>query len=92
MAPLPSEAEVRRRMAAAEVPPLVADAFLQNVRRWCAGELGTIPGADLAPLGRLPRLEDLDEFDPAGESAIGRTVLVKLNGGLGTSMGLERAK
>jgi hypothetical protein len=30
--------------------------------------------------------------DPAGEAAIARTVLIKLNGGLGTSMGLERAK
>ena len=88
----PNEAEIRRRMAAAEMPPLVAEAFLQNVRRWCAGELGTIHGADLAPLGRLPRLEELDELDPAGETAIARTVLIKLNGGLGTSMGLERAK
>ena len=92
MAIRPNAAEIRRRMAAAGVPPLVVDAFLQNARRWAAGELGTIPGADLAPLGRLPRLEDLDEFDPAGEAAIARTVLVKLNGGLGTSMGLERAK
>jgi UTP--glucose-1-phosphate uridylyltransferase len=92
MAIRPNAAEIRRRMAAAGVPPLVVDAFLQNARRWDAGELGTIPGADLAPLGRLPRLEDLDEFDPAGEAAIARTVLVKLNGGLGTSMGLERAK
>ena len=70
MAIRPNAAEIRRRMAAAGVPPLVVDAFLQNARRWDAGELGTIPGADLAPLGRLPRLEDLDEFDPAGEAAI----------------------
>ena len=88
----PFEAEIRAGMAADGVPSLVIDAFLQNVRRWSAGDLGVIPGADLSPLGDLPRLEDLDTLDPAGERAIARTVLIKLNGGLGTSMGLDRAK
>lgn len=88
----PDETEIRARMAADPVPPLVIAAFLQNVRRWNEGDLGVIPGAALAPLGALPRLEELDELDPAGEKAIARTVLIKLNGGLGTSMGLDRAK
>ena len=86
------EAEIRARMAEDGAPPLVAEAFLQSVHRWTDGDLGTIPGAALASLGRLPKLEELDELDPAGERAIARTVLVKLNGGLGTSMGLDRAK
>lgn len=85
-------ADVRGRMAADGVPPLVVEAFLRNVRRWIAGDLGVIPGDSLAPIGPLPRLEELDELDPAGETAIARTVLIKLNGGLGTSMGLDRAK
>ena len=86
------EAEIRSRMAADGAPPLVIDAFLRNVRRWNQGDLGMISGAALGDLGPLPRLEDLDEFDPAAEEAISRTVLLKLNGGLGTSMGLEQAK
>ena len=86
------EAGIRARMFADGAPDLVIDAFLQNLRRWNAGDLGTISGASLAPLGDLTRLEDLDVFDPAGEDAIRRTVIIKLNGGLGTSMGLERAK
>ena len=88
----PIEADIRARMAADGAPPLVIDAFLRNLRRWSAGDLGVIPGDTLAPLGNLRRLDDLDEMDPAGEEAIARTVIVKLNGGLGTSMGLERAK
>ena len=92
MKPDPIEADIRARMAADGSPPLVIDAFLQSLRRWNDGDLGVIPGSSLAPLGDLPRLEDLDPFDPAGEAAISRTVLIKLNGGLGTSMGLERAK
>lgn len=88
----PGEAEIRAQMVADGAPDLVIAAFLQNRRRWTAGDLGELPGADLAPLGTLPRLEELDELNPAGEEAISRTVLIKLNGGLGTSMGLERAK
>ena len=84
--------QIRARMATDGAPPLVMEAFLQNVQRWNAGDVGTIPGASLAPLGRLPRLDELDEFNPAGESAIAQTVIIKLNGGLGTSMGLEQAK
>ena len=86
------EEEIRRKMAADRLPPLVIEAFLENARRWTAGELGTIPGAALAPLGALPRLEELDVPEPDAESAITRTAIIKLNGGLGTSMGLEQAK
>jgi UTP--glucose-1-phosphate uridylyltransferase len=92
MKPNPIEADIRARMVADGAPALVIDAFLQNVRSWNAGDVGELPGATLAPLGKLPRLEELDELNPAGEQAISRTVLIKLNGGLGTSMGLERAK
>ena len=92
MNPVSIEDDIRRRMDADGAPPLVVDAFLRNMRRWRAGDLGVIPGKSLAPIGSLPRLEELDELGPAGEAAIARTVLIKLNGGLGTSMGLERAK
>ena len=92
MKPAEIEADIRARMAADGAPPLVVEAFLRNRARWTAGDLGFISGDSLAPLGPLPRLEELDEFDPAAEAAIAKTVIVKLNGGLGTSMGLERAK
>ncbi len=92
MNPSPIEADIRERMVHDGAPALVVEAFLQQVRRWQEGDLGTIPGDTLGPLGPLPRLEELDEFDPVAEEAITRTVIIKLNGGLGTSMGLERAK
>ena len=86
------ESGIRARMAADGAPPLVVEAFLRNYRRWNAGDLGVIAGSSLGALGDLPRMEDLDDLDPAGEKAISRTVIFKLNGGLGTSMGLEQAK
>ncbi len=86
------EAAIRTRMADDDAPPLVVEAFLRSVRRWIEGDLGVIPGAALGVLGDLPRLDELDEADAVAEDAIRHTVVFKLNGGLGTSMGLEQAK
>jgi len=57
------------------------------------GETGMIPEADIEAVGELPRFGDVcgaeEEFDPA---LLARVVVIKLNGGLGTSMGLQQAK
>ena len=44
---------------------------------------------DISPVSSLPDYETLSEEDP---SLLGKTVMLKLNGGLGTGMGLEKAK
>ena len=54
-----------------------------------------LPEADIEPVEELPRLEDLAAAAPGGAAAaelLAATAVLKLNGGLGTSMGLERAK
>ena len=54
---------------------------------------GLLPGEALEPLTEVARLEDLPE--PSAEQArevLDRLVVVKLNGGLGTSMGLSGPK
>jgi len=79
-------------MEADGAPALIIEAFLQNTRRWNEGDLGELSANDLAPLGPLTRLKTLSPPDPAEEAAIAHTVLIKLNGGLGTSMGLDHAK
>ena len=48
-----------------------------------------IPETDLEPVDSLPDYEALSEEDAA---LLKSTVMVKLNGGLGTGMGLEKAK
>jgi len=56
-------------------------------------QAGQVPGSDLEPLEDLPLLEDMTE--PSGETAravLDQVVVVKLNGGLGTSMGLSGPK
>lgn len=54
---------------------------------------GELPGSELEPLEDISRLVDLPE--PAAEEArrvLDRTAVLKLNGGLGTSMGLTGPK
>ena len=92
MSPTAIENDIRARMTADGAPPLVTEAFINNRRRWRDGDLGVIPGATLGQLPPFPRLQDLDELAPEGETAIARTVVIRLNGGLGTSMGLDQAK
>merc|ERR1719313_2824895 len=48
-----------------------------------------IPETSIAPVDSLPDYAALTAEDP---SLLAKTVMVKLNGGLGTGMGLEKAK
>lgn len=50
--------------------------------------LGLIPEADIEAVTSLPRLDDLkvDDAKVDLQSILSRTVILKLNGGLGTSM------
>lgn len=74
----------------------VADVAIEVFRRaWtelAKGRSGTIAEADLDPVTDLDTLADLDADADADTVALGRTAVVKLNGGLGTSMGMDRAK
>src|SRR6516225_2731494 len=54
---------------------------------------GLLPGEVLAPVADLPCLDELPEPPPSrAREVLDRLVVVKLNGGLGTSMGLAGPK
>ena len=55
------------------------------------GETGMIPESAIEPLD-MESLADVDGADETAAAAIGKTAVIKLNGGLGTSMGMDRAK
>lgn len=78
-------------MRAAGATEAAIVAFRHAYERLTAGDLGMIPEAALEPVAALPRLEDFKDNSHAA-GLLSRTVVIKLNGGLGTSMGLERAK
>jgi len=68
-------------------------AFAANLSRHLAGGSAFLPEEALSPLGTIPRAdEDLENMAALGRAHAGKLVLLKLNGGLGTSMGLAKAK
>jgi len=64
-------------------------AFKYNFGVLTSGKDLSIPESSIDPVASLPNYEDLTSEDPA---LLKECVIVKLNGGLGTGMGLEKAK
>jgi UTP--glucose-1-phosphate uridylyltransferase len=81
----------REKMAAADVEPLAIEVFAHYYRLLERGETGMIAESSIDPLD-MPSIEDIEIPDAAGVEALRKTAVIKLNGGLGTSMGMERAK
>jgi UTP--glucose-1-phosphate uridylyltransferase len=71
------------------LPQIAVDTFAHYERRLREGEQGTLPESELEPLEDLP---DAAELPAGGEEQLDRVVVLKLNGGLGTSMGMTKAK
>ena len=57
-----------------------------------AGATGLIPEETIEPLTQIDSLADVEVSEEEAREALSKTVLIRLNGGLGTSMGLDRAK
>src|SRR4051794_18782715 len=74
----------------------VADLAIRNFEHYYglldAGEAGMLPESELEPVEDVPDAADLPAAGEAARDALDRTLVLKLNGGLGTSMGMTRAK
>lgn len=71
---------------------LVIDTFRHYYQTLASGVSGMIGEAEIAPVAAVSAQSELAGYAAAGRAALGRAALLKLNGGLGTSMGLEKAK
>ncbi|MCW3011160.1 MAG: UTP--glucose-phosphate uridylyltransferase [Solirubrobacterales bacterium] len=81
------------KLRAAGAPDPALRAFSRAVDRVVAGDSGLLGEAELEPVTELPDAEALRAQDPAAvRAALEQAVVVKLNGGLGTSMGLSGPK
>jgi UTP--glucose-1-phosphate uridylyltransferase len=68
-------------------------ALRRRLRQLGERQAGLLPGEDLEPVADLPRLDELPSPSPGqARDMLDRLVIVKLNGGLGTSMGLDGPK
>jgi len=78
-------------MQDAGVDPTAIEVFAHYYRLLEHGETGMIPESTIDPLD-MEALADVEVSDDVAAAAISKTVVIKLNGGLGTSMGMDRAK
>jgi UTP--glucose-1-phosphate uridylyltransferase len=77
------------KMRSEGVADAAIDTFAELYERLVAGDRGLIGEADIEPVDALPDAEDLDAD---GEDVLDQAVVLRLNGGLGTSMGLDGPK
>lgn len=80
------------RMREAGLPAVAIEAFRQHYEALRAGRSGRMGRPEIGPVDEVPDAGDLSRHRAAGHAALDRTVVIKLNGGLGTSMGMRRAK
>jgi UTP--glucose-1-phosphate uridylyltransferase len=71
------------------LPKAAVETFAHYERMLREGDRGTLPESELEPLSDLPDVGSLPDSDG---TALDQAVVLKLNGGLGTSMGMTRAK
>lgn len=82
---------IAEKMRAAGLSDAAVAAFERSFGLLAANESGLISESAIKPAQDIPRYEDV-ATEPADEALLAKAVMLKLNGGLGTGMGLEKAK
>ena len=77
------------KMRAEGLPEVAIETFAHYEQRLREGEQGMLPEAEIESITDLPDAESLPD---SGGEPLGQAVVLKLNGGLGTSMGMRKAK
>lgn len=87
----PGLAKAMAKMRDAGVEDVAVQTFAHYYRQLEHGETGMIPEETIEPVD-IPSISDAVVSDEEAHTAISTTAVIKLNGGLGTSMGMDRAK
>lgn len=84
-----------QKMKDEKLPESVINNFMRLLEQVEKGESGFIREQEIEPISSVnnyKEIEKIDEFEDLGVKNLNKLVFIKLNGGLGTSMGLEKAK
>ncbi|MEO0452816.1 MAG: UTP--glucose-1-phosphate uridylyltransferase [Verrucomicrobiota bacterium] len=87
-------AQIEEKMKAAGQSQAAIHSFLKNLEQFEAGSSGFISESSIDAVKDIPALEDINVSLSQEErnALLAKTTLIKLNGGLGTGMGLDKAK
>jgi len=80
------------KMIVAGMGDAVIRAFKRNYEALLLHETGMIPEDSIAPVEGLPSLEKISAAEIKNAAPLSQAVMIKLNGGLGTGMGLQGPK
>ena len=82
-----------RKMRRADLPQVFIDTFRYYYEQLVEGATGFITRKEAGPVGEVAQYAALGEQEAAaGRRALDRAIVLKLNGGLGTSMGMSGPK
>ena len=79
---------IQRMRTDGQPPPAIAS-FLHFHRLLATGATGLLTAAEALPVERLTDYEELDGYELSGHEYVDQALILKFNGGLGTSMGLD---
>lgn len=82
--------EALRKMRGADLSPAACASFERAWRQAASGDGGLIPEAAIEPAEGIPSMDQV--CVGADPGLFDKLCVIKLNGGLGTSMGLDKAK
>lgn len=88
----PSFEPFHRKMREAGLSAAAIAAFRHGYGLLAGGATGLVSETEIAPVAGLPRFDALPDRSAEGVRLLPHAMVLKLNGGLGTSMGLARAK
>lgn len=82
------------KMESDGAPAIVINAFREHFEEYLAGNQAYLTESMIRPVSpeEVPEMGGLKNYREAGYAALNKTAIIKLNGGLGTSMGLEGPK
>ena len=82
----------RERMRKEGLCDVVVESFRHYYYQLLSGGAGFISRSEIDPVDNVPDVEKLKDYTEPGRKAMKKAVFIKLNGGLGTGMGMEKAK
>jgi UTP--glucose-1-phosphate uridylyltransferase len=82
-----------KKMREENIPNIAIRNFKFYYNQLVEGHTGLVHASEVQPIGSIPTVETLSEkITQIGKAALPNVVNIRLNGGLGTSMGLDTAK
>jgi UTP--glucose-1-phosphate uridylyltransferase len=92
MSDAPGLSAALEKLRADGAGPATVTAFEHYARRLAAGDAGVLREHEIEPVTELPDADELPDPGAGAAPLLDATVVIKLNGGLGTSMGMTQAK